>query len=162
MSFPAGRPACCRPACPALIAILGSRFHLALLKGGYFDNDRDEIPTSSHEKGESTMKFPVCDFAESEDGFYSQCASCPIDAKNAGCALDELGDGTYEFQGETPNGGVRAIFHFKNDAGDQVAKPDAVHVEIHELDENGHLIAILYGMVDPEGMIYLKKSDRGI
>jgi hypothetical protein len=31
-------------------------------------------------------------------------------------------------------------------------------VEIHELDAEGHLMTILYGMVDPEGMIYLKNS----
>ena len=31
-------------------------------------------------------------------------------------------------------------------------------MEIHELDEHGHLMTILYGMVDPEGMIYLKNS----
>lgn len=107
------------------------------------------------------MKFPVCEYADSEEGFYSQCASCPIDSKNPGCALEELGDGTSQFTGQTPHGGVKAIFYFRNDAGDQVAKQDAEHVEIHELDENDHLIAILYGMVDPEGMIYLKKSDPG-
>ncbi len=107
------------------------------------------------------MKFPVCDYADSEEGFYSQCASCPIDPKNPGCALGDLGDGTYEFLGRTPHGGVRALFIFKNDAGDQVCKQDARHVEIHEHDQSGHLIAILYGMVDPEGMIYLKQSDRG-
>jgi hypothetical protein len=106
------------------------------------------------------MKFPVCDYAESEEGFYSQCASCPIDAKNPGCALDELEDGSYHFTGQTPHGGVKAVFYFKNDEGMQVVKQDAVHVEIHELDELDHLVAILYGMVDPEGMIYLKKSDR--
>lgn len=107
------------------------------------------------------MKFPVCEYADSEEGFYSQCASCPIDAKNPGCALVQLGDGNYEFNGETPHGGVRAVFYFRTDGGDQVLKQDAEHVEIHELDENGETIAILYGMVDPEGMIYLKKSDRG-
>ena len=94
------------------------------------------------------MKFPVCDFADSEDGFYSQCASCPIDASASGCAL----------VGETPHGGTRAVFLFKNNAGDQVSKQEAIHVEIHELDEHGHLVTILYGIVDPEGMIYLKKS----
>jgi len=104
------------------------------------------------------MKFPVCDFAESEAGFYSQCASCPIESSQAGCALDEQHDGTYLFTGETPHGGVRAVFFFKNDAGDQVAKQEAVHVEIHEFDEHDMLVAILYGMVDPEGMIYLNKS----
>ncbi|MCG8375531.1 MAG: hypothetical protein MI702_03530 [Chlorobiales bacterium] len=108
------------------------------------------------------MKFPVCDFADSDDGFYSQCASCPIDASTEGCALTELDDGTYEFVGKTPHGGVKAVFLFKNDAGDQVEKPNAVHVEIHELDEHGHLVTILYGIVDPEGMIYLKRSgDEG-
>ncbi len=107
------------------------------------------------------MKFPVCEYADSEEGFYSQCASCPIDAKNPGCALADLGDGTYGFVGQTPHGGVKAVFYFRNDEGGQVSKHDAAHVEIHELDENGHLVAILYGMVDPEGMIYLKKSDRG-
>ena len=104
------------------------------------------------------MKFPVCDFADSEDGFYSQCASCPIDAETAGCALTELEDGTYEFVGVTPHGGVRAVFIFKNDAGDQIPKQEAEHVEIHELDEHGHLVTKLYGMVDPEGMIYLNRS----
>lgn len=108
------------------------------------------------------MKFPVCDYAESEEGFYSQCASCPIEPNKAGCALDALEDGTYQFVGPTPHGGVRAVFYFKNDEGEQVAKQESVHVEIHEFDELGHLVAILYGMVDPEGMIYLKKSGDGI
>ena len=106
------------------------------------------------------MKFPVCDYADSEEGFYSQCASCPIDAKNPGCALDALDDGTYYFTGQTPHGGVKAVFYFKNDEGLLVVKQEAVHVEIHELDDLDHLVAILYGIVDPEGMIYLKKSDR--
>ena len=104
------------------------------------------------------MKFPVCDFAVSEEGFYSQCASCPIDSTSSGCALDELEDGIYLFEGVTPNGGVKALFYFRDNEGNQVAKRDAIHVEIHELNEEGHLITILYGMVDPEGMIYLKKS----
>jgi hypothetical protein len=106
------------------------------------------------------MKFPICDYADSEEGFYSQCASCPIDSTAPGCALEECEDGTYQFVGRTPSGGVRAVFYFKNDAGEQVMKREALHVEIHELDEVDHLIAILYGMVDPEGMIYLKKSER--
>ncbi len=104
------------------------------------------------------MKFPVCEFAESEPGFYSQCASCPIDSSSSGCALEELEDGKYQFLGLTPNGGVKAIFHFRDNEGNQVMKRDAVHVEIHELDEQEHLIMMLYGMVDPEGIIYLKKS----
>lgn len=107
------------------------------------------------------MKFPVCDYADSEEGFYSQCASCPIDCKNPGCALQKVGDGLYESTGPTPHGGVKAMFFFKNDAGDPVAKEEAEHVEIHEMDDSGHLITILYGMVDPEGIIYLKKSERG-
>ncbi|HED30765.1 MAG TPA: hypothetical protein ENN50_03550 [Prosthecochloris aestuarii] len=105
------------------------------------------------------MKFPVCDFAESEDGFYSQCAGCPIKASTPGCALEELDDGTYQFVGPTPHGGVKALFIFKDNDGSQVPKNEAVHVEIQELDELGHLVTILYGMVDPEGMIYLKRSD---
>jgi hypothetical protein len=107
------------------------------------------------------MKFPVCDFAEPVEGFYSQCASCPIAAGTPGCALLELDDGNYEFVGETPHGGVRAVFYFRDNAGNQVPKRDAEHVEIHELDEGEHLVTILYGMVDPEGMIYLKKSRTG-
>lgn len=105
------------------------------------------------------MKFPVCEYADSEEGFYSQCASCPIEVKNPGCALDALDNGNYQFVGPTPHGGVKAVFYFRNDAGDQVVKQDAAHVEIHELDDADHLVAILYGMVDPEGMIYLKKSN---
>jgi len=104
------------------------------------------------------MKFPVCEYAESEAGFYSQCASCPIDSSSSGCALDELEDGTYQFEGITPHGGVRALFYFRDNEGNRVKKRDALHVEIHELDERDHLITILYGMVDPEGMIYLKSS----
>jgi len=104
------------------------------------------------------MKFPVCDYAESIEGFYSQCAGCPIESKAPGCALEEMDDGTYEFIGQTPHGGARAVFHFKDNAGNQVSKYDAIHVEIHELDESGMLVTILYGMVDPEGLIYLKKS----
>jgi hypothetical protein len=107
------------------------------------------------------MKFPVCEYADSEEGFYSQCASCPIDSSNPGCALSELEDGNYEFEGTTPHGGVRALFYFRDNEGNQVAKRDAIHVEIHELDDLGHLITILYGMVDPEGMIYLKRSSSG-
>ncbi len=106
------------------------------------------------------MKFPVCEYADSEEGFYSQCASCPIDASSSGCALDELEDGYYQFEGATPHGGVKALFFFKDNEGNRVKKRDAIHVEIHELDELGHLLTILYGMVDPEGMIYLKKSGQ--
>jgi hypothetical protein len=106
------------------------------------------------------MKFPVCDYADSVEGFYSQCAGCPIESRAPGCALDEMDDGTYEFLGETPHGGTRALFFFKDNAGNQVSKYEAVHVEIHELDADGMLVTILYGMVDPEGLIYLKKSPR--
>jgi len=88
-------------------------------------------------------------------------AGFPFSRKKPGCALDELEDGTYQFIGETPHGGVRALFYFKDNAGNQVSKYDAIHVEIHELDEAGMLVTILYGMVDPEGMIYLKKSSSG-
>jgi len=102
------------------------------------------------------MKFPVCEFAEAEEGFYSQCASCPIAAGSAGCALSELEDGNYIFEGETPHGGVVAMFYFRDNEGNHVEKSDAEHVEIHELDEGGHLITILYGMVDPEGIMYLR------
>lgn len=105
------------------------------------------------------MKFPVCEYAESEPGFYSQCASCPIDSAAPGCALEQQSDGSYCFDGPTPNGGVRAVFHFKDSEGQQAVKRHAVHVEIHELDEDGRLITILYGMVDPEGIIYLKSAD---
>jgi hypothetical protein len=105
------------------------------------------------------MKFPICEFADSAEGFYSQCASCPIDSSSPGCALDELEDGNYRFEGTTPHGGTMALFYFKDNEGNQVRKRDALHVEIHELDEAGYLITILYGMVDPEGMIYLKKSE---
>jgi hypothetical protein len=104
------------------------------------------------------MKFPICEFAVSEPGFYSQCASCPIDSSSSGCALEPLDDGTYQFEGATPNGGVKARFHFRDNEGNQVIKREAVHVEIHELDSDGHLITMLYGMVDPEGIIYLKRA----
>ena len=104
------------------------------------------------------MKFPICEFADSAEGFYSQCASCPINSSSPGCALDELEDGNYQFEGTTPHGGVKALFYFKDNEGNQVRKRDAIHVEIHELDAEGYLITILYGMVDPEGMIYLKNS----
>jgi len=106
------------------------------------------------------MKFPVCEFAESEPGFYSQCASCPIETSSSGCALDALADGTYQFDGPTPHGGVKAVFHFRDNAGTQTSKRDAEHVEIYEFDEQDHLITILYGMVDPEGIIYLKHSEN--
>jgi len=109
-------------------------------------------------KDGEVMKFPVCEYAQSEEGFYSQCASCPIDPASSGCALDELDDGNYLFEGHTPHGGVKALFLFKNNEGDKVRKRDAVHVEFHELDHEEQLIAVLYGMVDPQGMIYLKKS----
>ncbi|MEI6847370.1 MAG: hypothetical protein WCK32_04925 [Chlorobiaceae bacterium] len=104
------------------------------------------------------MKFPVCKHAPSEDGFYAQCASCPIDSSSPGCALDEQEDGNYLFEGETPHGGVKALFFFKDNEGSKVLKKEAVHVEIHEFDDQEKLVAVLYGMVDPQGMIYLKKS----
>lgn len=104
------------------------------------------------------MKFPVCDYAPSEDGFYSQCASCPIDSSLGGCALEECSDGFYQFEGETPHGGIKALFYFSDNDGNRVAKRYAQHVEIHELDADGHVLSILFGMVDPEGVIYLKKS----
>jgi len=54
--------------------------------------------------------------------FYSQCASCPIAAGSAGCALSELEDGNYIFEGETPHGGVVAMFYFRDNEGNQVKK----------------------------------------
>ena len=104
------------------------------------------------------MKFPHCDYAPSEDGFYSQCASCPIDASLAGCALEECGDGVYQSESETPHGGSKALFYFTDNDGNRVAKRQAHHVEVHEMNAENQIIAVLYGMVDPEGIIYLKKS----
>jgi len=71
---------------------------------GAFDSKRNNVNiifagtiVQKKKKNERVMKFPVCEFAEAEEGFYSQCASCPIAAGSAGCALSELEDGNYYF-----------------------------------------------------------------
>jgi hypothetical protein len=98
------------------------------------------------------MKFPVCELYAAEEGFYCQCVGCPIVSNSTpGCVLEELSDGDYQFVGPTPNGGVKAIFHFTNNEGEQVPKSDAIHVEIREYNDKGKVVGILYGMVDPEG-----------
>jgi len=107
------------------------------------------------------MKFPVCDLYPAEDGFYCQCAGCPIVSNSTpGCVIEELPNGDYEFEGETPSGGVKALFIFTNNEGERVAKEDAIHVEIRELNEKGKVVGVLFGMVDPDGAINPLHSDE--
>jgi hypothetical protein len=98
------------------------------------------------------MTFPRCDLYPAEEGFYCQCVGCPIVSNsNASCVIKERKDGLYEFAGKTPNGGVKAVLLFTNDEGEVVAKPDAKHVEIRELDEKGNTVAVQFGVADPQG-----------
>ncbi len=99
------------------------------------------------------MTFPECALYTAEDSFYCQCAGCPVVSNSTpGCVLEELPDGTYEFKGHTPGGGVKALFFFTDNSGAKVPKEDAIHVEIREYDKNGKQIGILFGLVDPEGL----------
>ena len=98
------------------------------------------------------MKFPRCDMYPNEEGFYCQCIGCPVISNiTPGCALREVSVGVYEYTGETPNGGVKAVLTFTNDEGEIVPKPDAKHVEIREFDRNGGVVQILFGVADPQG-----------
>lgn len=98
------------------------------------------------------MQFPRCDLMPAEEGFYCQCVGCEV-VSNAtpGCVIREKPDGIYEYNGTTPNGGVKAVLIFTNDEGEIVPKSDAKHVEIREFDAKGNVLAVQFGVADPQG-----------
>ncbi len=98
------------------------------------------------------MEFPRCDLYPADAGFYCQCVGCPVISNStAGCVIREKENGVYEFHGATPHGGVKAVLVFTNDEGEIVAKPNAKHVEIRELDAQGRTIQVTFGVADPQG-----------
>jgi len=46
--------------------------------------------------------------------------------------------------GNTPNGGVFSVAFFTDASGEPVSKDEAMHIEIHECDENGNSIYRTY------------------
>lgn len=98
------------------------------------------------------MQFPRCDLMPAEEGFYCQCVGCEVVSNSTpGCVIREKPDGIYEFNGATPNGGVKAVLIFTNDEGEIVSKPDAKHVEIREFDAKGNVLSVQFGVADPQG-----------
>ncbi len=99
------------------------------------------------------MKFPVCGLYEAEDCFYCQCTGCPVVSNSTpGCVLEEISLGTYQFSGDTPNGGTKAMFLFTDNEGHIVSKEDAIHVEIREYNNDEKQIGVLFGLIDPDGI----------
>ncbi len=50
--------------------------------------------------------------------------------------------------GETPNGGVRSVIHYRDIHGNPVDKEFAVRAEIIEFDANDNVVGRTYGSID--------------
>lgn len=100
------------------------------------------------------MKFPVCPNITPDDTMYSKCVRCQITQEhNLGCPLKHVSEGVYQFDGETPAGGVKAMLYFTVEGKQYRDKQVANFVEIQELDSDGRLIAIDHGYRDPAAEI---------
>ncbi|MBN1968996.1 MAG: hypothetical protein JXR48_18825 [Candidatus Delongbacteria bacterium] len=96
------------------------------------------------------MKFPVCPNMIPEDSIYSSCVGCQIkEEHNMGCPLKRINEGVYEFVGETPAGGKKALLYFTIEGKQYRDKDVSKFVEIQELDGEGRLIAIEHAFADP-------------
>ena len=102
------------------------------------------------------MEFPRCDMVPSEEESHCHCIGCPVTCQEEGCVLTLEGVGVYRFEGGTPHGGIRAIFHFTDTEGNLVSKDEAGYVEIREMDEAGGTVHIDYGVVDEYGFSHRK------
>ncbi len=95
------------------------------------------------------MRFPLCPNFEPDDTYFSNCVGCNITQEdNKGCPLKKLEEGVYEFNGETPAGGVKARFYFTILGKKYRSKENAKFLEIQELDEDDRLVAIEHAFKD--------------
>lgn len=53
-----------------------------------------------------------------------------------------------EFDGETPNGGVKSLWMYSDANGNPVAKGKAERCEIHEIDKSGTVVFRTYGEIE--------------
>ena len=103
------------------------------------------------------MRFPRCDVQPSGEGFYYQCIGCKAISSAVGCILVPESAGVYRFDGETPHGGILAHLYFTDSRGNLTSKEDASYVEVREMDKNGSVIHVDYGIVDDFGF-YIKSA----
>ncbi len=87
----------------------------------------------------------------SEEGFYCQCIGCEAIAEGGQCVLVEESDGVYRYDGITPHGGDYAYLYFTDPAGNLTPKERASYVEVREMNHEGHILYIDFGIVDPMG-----------
>ncbi len=103
------------------------------------------------------MRFPRCEILPAGEGFYCQCIGCKAISAIGGCILIPESDGVYRYDGETPHGGILAYLYFTNSLGNLTSKEDASYVEVREMDKNGNVTHVDYGIVDNMG--FHLKSD---
>jgi len=90
------------------------------------------------------------------EGFYCQCIGCEVIADGGRCQLVEESKGVYKYTGSTPHGGEMAYLYFTDSEGNLVAKEKASYVEIRELDREGRILHVDFGIVDESGFIIRK------
>jgi len=103
------------------------------------------------------MRFPRCDVQPSGEGFYCQCIGCKAISSAGGCILVPESAGVYRFDGETPHGGILAHLYFTDSRGNLTSKEDSSYVEVREMDKNGSVVHVDYGIVDDFGF-YIKSA----
>ena len=97
------------------------------------------------------MRFPRCDIQPCGEGFYCQCIGCKAISSVGGCILVPESKGVYRYDGETPRGGVLAYLYFTDSCGNLTSKEDASYVEVREMDKNGNVLHVDYGILDDLG-----------
>jgi len=97
------------------------------------------------------MRFPRCNIQSLDKGFYCQCIGCDAIAEGGQCVLVQESEGVYRYDGATPHGGSFAYLYFTDAAGNILPKDKATYVEIREMEENGHILYIEFGIIDDMG-----------
>lgn len=97
------------------------------------------------------MRLPRCDIQQFVKGFYCQCIGCEIIANGGACILVEESSGVYRHDGNTPHGGSYAYLYFTDNAGNLIDKEKASYVEIREMDRDGNVLHVDFGIVDDWG-----------
>jgi hypothetical protein len=106
------------------------------------------------------MQFPRCDIQPAGEGFYCQCIGCKAISVIGGCVLIPESEGVYRSDGQTPHGGVLAHLYFTDSSGNLTPKESASYVEIREMDKDGNVLHIDYGIVDDMGFTLKSKSSK--
>ncbi len=110
------------------------------------------------------MRFPRCDIQPSGEGFYCQCIGCKAISSLDGCILVPESQGVYRYDGGTPHGGFVAYLYFTDSRGNLTSKENANYVEVREMDKDGNVLHVDYGIVDSSGFYMkanIKNKDAG-